>query len=296
VCTALGVGSCTSPPERSTPLIDESYVASIDEWHAQRVAHLTEPDNYLSLIGLYWLSEGENTFGSAPSNVVVLPAEHSPAVAGSLVVSDQEVIARAVPGSGVMLEDQPLTEQKIASDADGLPDILTLGDISFYVLERGGRLAVRVKDPNAQTRIGFTGIERFEVDPRYRINAEFIPFDPPQERLVSTIIGTQELFLVPGLIKFEIDGVACELLPVIASPDAQRLFLIFSDLTSSHETYGAGRFLYCEREHGGTVTLDFNKAINPPCAFTKYATCPLPPPDNKLPVRIEAGEKRYGDH
>jgi uncharacterized protein (DUF1684 family) len=295
VAASILTMSCASPQDEA-PAVDPAYVAELDTWHAERVQRLTDPNNYLTLIGLFWLEEGENGVGSDPSNTVVLPEQYSPDFAGTIVVEGEKIVAKAKTGVEIMIAGEALSEREIASDADGLPDILEISTINFYVLERGGRYAVRVKDPEAETRINFTGIERFPANPKFRIEAEFEAYDPPKKRQVATIIGTEETFLVPGVIKFELDGTPCELYPVIASPEAKMLFLIYSDETNGIESYGAGRFLYSEREKDGRVLIDFNKSVNPPCAFTRYATCPLPPPDNHLNVRIEAGEKTYGNH
>jgi uncharacterized protein (DUF1684 family) len=274
----------------------EAYKAEIDGWHEEQIRRLTEPTGYLTLIGLYWLKEGENRFGSDPENQVILPAKASPPFAGTITVDQGVITIKVEPKAEVLLRGEPVTETVISSDRDGLPDVLTMKKLSFLVLDRSGRLAVRIKDPDAETRTGFKGVDRFPVDPKYRVKAELVPYDPPKQRLVPTVIGTESKYLVPGLVRFELDGIACELEPVIFSPESQMLFFIFGDATNGKETYDAGRFLYIEREHTekGQLVVDFNKAVNPPCAYTHHATCPLPTPGNILKVRIEAGELRYG--
>jgi uncharacterized protein (DUF1684 family) len=274
----------------------EAYKAELDSWHTERIRKLTEPTGYLTLIGLYWLKDGENRFGSDPENQVILPSKASPPIAGTITVRNGEISIKVAPGTEVLLRGEPVTETVISSDKGGLPDVLTMKKLSFLVLDRSGRLAVRVKDPDAETRVGFQGVERFPVNLKYRVEAELVPYDPPKQRLVPTIIGTDSKYLVPGLVRFKLDGVVCELEPVIFSPESQMLFFIFGDTTNGKDTYDAGRFLYIEREHTkeGRLVVDFNKAVNPPCAFTHHATCPLPPPGNILKVRIEAGERRYG--
>jgi uncharacterized protein (DUF1684 family) len=293
----LMVASAVSGQEPQAK-VDEAYQAEIDEWHEQHIEKLTDPSGYLSLVGLFWLREGDNRFGSDTENEIILPADAAPPHAGMMVLDQGEITVKVAKGAEVLLRGQPVTQTKIHSDAEELPDVLTLDRLSMLVLERSGRLAVRVKDPDAATRRNFIGVERFPVNPKYRIETRLIPYDPPRKRQVPTVIGTDAEFIVPGIVRFEIDGVACELEPVLASPESQMLFFIFGDQTNGRTTYGAGRFLYCEREdEEGRIVIDFNKTVNPPCAFTHYATCPLPPPNNQLEVSIEAGERSYkGEH
>jgi uncharacterized protein (DUF1684 family) len=286
--------SCS--PQNQQPEVDPAYFDEIEEWHGERVERLSGSEDWLTVVGLHWIEEGENTFGTDASNTVALPEAAGVGVAGSIFLENGAVRAVAREGVDLKLHNEPFTEGPLISDADGPPDVLSLADITFYVIQRGDRFAVRVKDPNSEARKNFTGVDRFPVNEKYRFEAEFVPYDPPQERLVPTVIGTTVPYQVPGVVKFEVDGAQCELEPVLANPDSPILFFIFGDLTNGVESYGAGRFLYAEREKDGKVLLDFNRAVNPPCAFTPYATCPLPPPENRLSVRIEAGELAYGHH
>jgi uncharacterized protein (DUF1684 family) len=185
----------------------------------------------------------------------------------------------------------------LRSDADeGGPDLLGLGRLSIKVIARGQRLGLRVIDPESETRRGFHGIDSFPIDPRLRFAARFTPHEPPREIDIPTVIGTVETGLSPGYVEFDLDGRTHRLEPVVQDVDDPEWFFIFRDETSGEETYGSGRFLYAPAPADGVVDLDFNRSYNPPCAFTPYATCPLPPRENWLDVRIEAGEKRYGDH
>ena len=169
--------------------------------------------------------------------------------------------------------------------------MLELGRLSLHVIERGGRLGIRLKDRESPLRKAFTGLSWFPIDERYRVVARFVPYDPPKALKVPNVLGNVTPMPSPGRAEFTIDGKAVQLDGVLEEPDATELFFIFRDQTSGHETYGAGRFLYADLPKDGKLVLDFNKAYNPPCAFTPYATCPLPPPQNRLPVRIEAGRR-----
>jgi uncharacterized protein (DUF1684 family) len=298
-CAALAAlvviaASCTEAPE---PL-DPAYAAEVDAWRSQRLERLTAADGWLTLTGLYWLEPGENRFGSAPDGAIVLPDDSVPEIAGMLVVAaDGTVVAFAEEGAGVAVNGEPLTEAVLATDAQGDPDVITAGRISFYVIDREGRLAARVKDPEAETRLTFAGIEYYDIDPAYRVTARFEPYAEPREAAIPTVLGQDASMLAMGILRFSINGVELVLEPYVDSPDDDKLFLIFRDETSGVTTYGAGRFLSADAPgDDGTTVVDFNLAYNPPCAFTPYATCPLPPPQNVLNVPIEAGEKYRGEN
>jgi uncharacterized protein (DUF1684 family) len=194
---------------------------------------------------------------------------------------------------GVTLAGSPATERTLASDRGGKPDVLTAGAVRFYLIERGGKLAVRVKDPQSARRVGFAGIRYFPVDAAYRVEGTFEPYPEPREVAVATVQGPEQQMLAPGLVRFQLGGRNLTLEPFVSSPDDTEFFFVFRDATSGTETYGAGRFLDTPVPNppSTVVVLDFNKAYSPPCAFTPYATCPLPPRQNELSVRIEAGEK-----
>jgi hypothetical protein len=289
----LALGSCTEAP---TPT-DPAYLAEVEAWRADRLARLTADDGWLTLTGLFWLEPGDNPLGSAADNAVVLPDPGLPAVAGRLVLAaDGSVTAIAEPGAGLLINGEPIGERVLATDASGAPDVVTAGRVRFFIIDREGRLAARVKDPDAPARRAFTGIEHFPVDPTARVTARLEPYDEPRRVAIPTVLGEDTSMLAPGRLRFELHGRELTLEPYRESPDDTSLFLIFRDTTSGDSTYGAGRFLYAEAPGpDGTTTLDFNLAYNPPCAFTPFATCPLPPPQNWLPVPIEAGEKFSGD-
>jgi uncharacterized protein (DUF1684 family) len=288
----IAVG-CTKAPE---PL-DPAYAAEVDAWRNQRLERLTADNGWLTLTGLYWLEPGENRFGSAPDGAVVLPDDSVPEIAGMLVVAaDGTVVAFGEEGAGVRINGDPLKNTVLATDAQGSPDVITAGRISFYIIDREGRLAARVKDPEAMTRLTFAGIGQFDIDPAFRVEARFEPYAEPRQVAIPTVLGQDTSMLAMGVLRFTINGEEQVLEPYVGSPDDESLFLIFRDGTSGTTTYGAGRFLSADAPgEDGTTVLDFNLAYNPPCAFTPYATCPLPPPQNVLDIAIEAGEQFRGE-
>jgi uncharacterized protein (DUF1684 family) len=273
-----------------------SHRAEWEQWRARRLESLRREDGWLSLIGLVWLEEGENSVGSAPGSRILLPAGKAPARMGSILLEKGAVSMRAEPGSGLTADGKPVTAMPLATDAGGGPaTVLKRGSVSFYVIARGSRLGVRVKDSEAETRRAFHGIEPFPYDERFRVEARFEPYVPPRDIAVPNVLGTVETQPSPGAMVFELEGKTYRLDPVLETGESD-LFVIFGDRTNGHETYGGGRFLYAKPAVGGKTILDFNRVYNPPCVFTPYATCPLPPKQNKLPIRIEAGEKTYGEH
>jgi uncharacterized protein (DUF1684 family) len=289
----IGLAACTEAPGP----IDPAYAAEVEEWRSGRLERLTADDGWLTLTGLYWLEPGENSFGSSEDNTVVLPDESVPSVAGRLVLGPEGVVtAIANEGAVVNLNGEFLSEASLNTDAGGQPDVITAGRIQFYIINREGRLAARVKDPEAATLTGFVGIEHFPIDESFRVEARLEPYDAPKEVAVPTVQGQDTTYVAPGVLRFAIDGVEHSLEPFLSGPENERYFLIFRDATSAVTTYGAGRFLYASAvDEGGTTVLDFNLAYNPPCAFTPYATCPLPPPQNWLGASINAGEQYSGE-
>ncbi len=260
------------------------YAGQIEEWRAQREARLKADDGWLTVVGLFWLAEGPNTAGSDPSSSVLLPS--GPAHAGVFERHGDHVAFRA-------LADGLVSKSDLKSDAGGKPDLLQFDGLTMFAIRRGDRLGIRVKDSRSVYRTGFTGLHWFPVSEPSRVIAKFIPYDPPRTVSIPTILDTIEKQPSPGYAVFKVNGVACRLDAVV---EDNELFFIFRDLTAGKQTYASGRFLKADLPKDGTAILDFNKAYNPPCAFTPYATCPLPPPQNRLNVRIEAGELNYGHH
>ncbi len=282
------VPSCTAPAS-----IDQDYVADIERYRADRVERLQRADGWLTLLGLFWLEPGETTFGSAPSNPILLPGSAVPPVAGRFLYDGTSVRLVAEPGLGATVDGQPIEELSFDHPPGGSAPVVTLGRLRILVIERGGRHAVRVKDAEHPAREQFSGLDYYPIRPEYRVRARLIPFDEPEPVEVATVIEANARYFVPGKLEFELDGLPLSLDPLISEPSETELFIIFKDGTSGGETYPAGRYLYATLE-GEEAVLDFNKAYNPPCAFTSFATCPLPPPQNRLDLPIRAGERRYG--
>lgn len=276
------------------PPADADYRAEIETWRAKRTESLRRADGWLTLAGLFWLKEGENRVGSDPSNRVLLPAA-APKFLGVILVSRGAASVRVSPGAAVTHDGQRVAAMALRTDAQGEPTVLTHGTVSFQVIERGKRLAARVKDSQSPVRLAFHGIDSYPIDRLWRFEARFEPYDPPKQIPIPNVLGTMENEGSPGAVIFDFQGRSYRL-DAVTESGTEELFLIFGDQTNGTQTYGAGRFLYADAPSGGRTVVDFNKAYNPPCAFTPYATCPLPPPQNRLPIRIEAGEKRYGKH
>lgn len=263
------------------------YVETIDRWRAEAEERLRDEDGWLALAGLLWLQRGENPFGSDQALPVALPEGAAPALAGAIHYDGAAATVRAAPGVDLRVNGEPAAERALRSDADGPPDLVQVGRLTFFLIRRGARLGVRVRDPESPARRGFAGRRWFPVRPEYRISARFVPYDPPRTISNLNILGDTEEKLSPGYAAFEIDGQSVAL---DATRAGDGLFFVFRDATSGRETYGAARFLAAPAPADGRVELDFNKAVSPPCAFTAYATCPLPPRQNVLAVRIPAGE------
>lgn len=285
----------------SAPSAD--VVHQVEQWRAARLQRLTAPDGWLSLIGLDWLHEGANRVGSAADNDVVLKA--GPAHLGTVTVGkDGSVHIELAPDSGATVDGKPVSHAVLVDDmhaGEGAPTTVRFGTASFYVIDRDGRKALRVKDSEAPTRKHFLGIDYFPIDPSWHIVADWVPFVPAHKLEIGSVIGTIDAVDVPGKAVFERDGHRYELLPYQEEPGGE-LFFVLADRTSGKQTYGAARFLYAALPAGGIdkpgkLVLDFNQAYNPPCAFTPFATCPLAPPENRLDLAVTAGEKKYrGGH
>lgn len=275
----------------------EVHRAEIEAWRAKRIASLKREDGWLTLVGLFWLQEGENRLGSDPaSNRIVFPKDTAPKTMGSLDLSKGIVTLRSDPGAGLTSDGRPVTTMTLRSDAEGSPTVVKHGRISFFLIKRGERLGVRVKDSANPTLLAFRGIDTYPIDSRWRFEARFEAYAPGKTIAVPNILGSVEQQKSPGAVVFETSGRECRL-DAVTEDGSDELFLIFGDQTNGVDTYGGGRFLYAAPPgKDGRVVLDFNKAYNPPCVFTPYATCPLPPAQNRLPIRVEAGEKRYGGH
>ena len=284
--------------EESPEQAPDAYHSEIQEWQQERAERLQADDGWLSLVGLHWLEDGPNTIGSGPDNSIVFPEGKAPKALGTIILirgSEDRAVIQFEPaeGSELYVDGKPVTRMiELTSDASGDPTELRHGTLSFFAIVRGDRFGLRVRDSESPALVSFAGLEHFPVDPRWKIEARFEPYDPPMMIPIANIVGIESEEPSPGAIVFEVRGRTYRLDALDGGED--ELFIIFSDATTGNETYGAGRYLYTPRARaGGRIVIDFNKAYNPPCAFTEFATCPLPPRQNKLRIRIEAGEKNY---
>ncbi len=274
----------------SAPAAD--HVKQVETWRAQRVERLKAPGGWLSLIGLHWLKDGRNTVGSASSNDIVLAA--GPARLGTIMLKDGKAVIELDAKSGATIDGKAVKSAPLVDDANPKPTTVAFGSASFYLIERNGKMGLRVKDTEAKARKGFKGIDSYPIDASWRIEAKYVAYDKPRTLDVPNVLGLVDKMTVPGKVSFTRDGKTFDLLPVLETADAKELWFIFSDRTSGKETYGSGRFLYSDLPgKDGKLVIDFNRAYNPPCAFTSYATCPLAPPENRLDLAVKAGEKKY---
>jgi len=272
-----------------------TFEKDVMDWRNARVARLRKPDGWLSLVGLHWVEPGVHQVGKADANDIQLRT--GPAKLGTLTLKDGKATLKPNPAAGVTIDGKPVVgEVALRSDATTDPNGPTIvsfnkGTANFQLIERSGRFALRVKDANAPTRTGFVGIDYFDADPAWRFNAKFEPHPKGKTIQIASVINTIDPMINSGTVTFQKDGKTYKL-EVVDEGDGA-LFLIFADRTNGKTTYGAGRFLYAEPVKNGMTVVDFNKSYNPPCVFTHYATCPLPPPENRLDLVITAGEKSY---
>ncbi len=287
VLTLIFVAGCEK--DRGNP----EYIKSIKQWHEQRVARLKTETGWLNLVGLYWLKEGKNTFGSKKDNDIIFP-ENAPAHIGTFILNDSSVSVKINPEVEVTADSHKVVDMNLYDDLSDSTTVLRLGSLRWFVINRNGKYGVRLRDLNTPLLKEFKGIDTYPVDEKWKIEARFEKYSSPKVIEIPTILGSVENDTVEGRLVFRVNGEMHTLDPV---SEGNEFFVIFADETNGEETYGAGRFLYTEKPDSlGMVVLDFNKAYNPPCAFTRFATCPLPPKQNYLHLKVTAGEKNYGDH
>lgn len=267
-----------------------TYKAGIEQWRKEREANLRKDSGWLTVAGLFWLKNGENRAGTAAINEIALPPQSAPARVGSFLFRNGKTVFTAESGVEVSAAGKPVRTLEMKPDVPGPADTITIGALSMLVIRRGDRYAIRLRDSNSSFRKQFSGLHWFDVDEAWRIRAKWVPYNPPKKVGVLNIIGITEPAICPGYASFRLAGKEFRLEP---TAEDDQLFFVFRDLTAGKETYPSGRFLYAAAPSDGYVILDFNKAYNPPCAFTPYATCPLPSPQNRLQVRIPAGELVY---
>ena len=277
----------------ATPTLTAAYAKEVETARAERIARLTAPDGWLTLTGLHFLAAGDNTIGSARDNAIVFAT--GPAHLGKVTLAaDGRLRIALSPAADARVNGRSVLVADLDYGNEGRATVVSCGTLSFFALERGGKRALRVRDRESVRRTQFRGLDYFPTDPAWRIEARWVALAEPREISLTNTLGQASPALVTGRAVFERDGKSFELLPIedgVGGP----LFFVISDLTSGKETYAAARFLYAEPPVDGKIVLDFNLAQNPPCAFTPFATCPLPPQENRLPLAVTAGEKDYRD-
>jgi uncharacterized protein (DUF1684 family) len=273
------------------------YQKTIAEWRALQEAKLKADDGWLTVVGLHWLKEGENRVGSNASFEVPLP-KAAPDRVGTITVKGGKVRFKPAAAVAVSLNGKPAVEAELKSDAEPKYDVLAVGKVKFFVIKREDKFGVRVKDNDSAARKEFSGLRWYPVDPSWRIQAKFIPWDKPHPLTFDTTVGVKERDESPGYVSFQRSGKRFTMEPVV---DGKQLWFVMRDSTSGKTTYAASRFLYADLPKGGiqksgVVEIDFNRAENPPCVFTDFATCPLPPAQNRLRLEVTAGEQMYRGH
>lgn len=279
--------SCENPkqdPENYSPFEKAEY-----EWQENRANSMTSKTSWLTIAGLFWLEEGENSFGTDKNAEIILPENSAPLSAGRFILKNDEVKVIPAPGAELKIEGKKIGEMVLKSE------VIELNDLRMWVIKRGDRYAIRLRDFNAPAYKNYQGLDFFQPNQQFKINADLISYPTPKSITVATVVGNEVSYNCRGYVKFIIDGKEYRLDAFDTSRGANILYFIFKDATSGHETYGSSRFMYSDILADGSVDLNFNRAYNPPCAYTPYATCPLPPPQNILAARIEAGEKNYGN-
>ncbi|MBV9769156.1 MAG: DUF1684 domain-containing protein [Bryobacterales bacterium] len=269
---------------------DGPYRQEVEQWRVKHQNQLAADDGWLTVVGLDWLKESANRVGADPSSEVPLPPGSAPQHIAIISFHAGKAVLQPVPGVPLKLNGKPATEAVLREDQD----VLAINRLKFYLIRRGDRAGIRLKDNDSAARKNFKGLSWYPVDPSWRIPAKFTAYTAPHTLSFHNTIGQEETEQSPGYVTFQRDGREFRLEPML---DEGKLFFVFRDQTSGKTTYGASRFLYAEPlkegARQGIVWLDFNEAENPPCAFTDYATCPLPPPQNRLALAVTAGEKKY---
>lgn len=278
-----------------SPLLaaDQGYRAEVARWRAERAAKLKADDGWLTVVGLFWLKQGENRIGADPASEIALPRGAAPEHAGVITLSGERVRLTVASGVDASVNGKRTASAELRSDAAGKPDVVAIGRLRLLLLSRGGRYAIRLKDNDSVFRKEFTGLRWYPVEESWRIRAKFVAYPAPHKMVFDTPVGVKEEMESPGYATFTRGGQEYRL---EAAREGDGLFFVFRDGTSGKTTYGGARFLNTASPRNGTVVLDFNRAVNPPCAFTPYATCPLAPRQNRLTLEIPAGEMKYSEH
>lgn len=286
---AAGVGRAQGrSPGRAAPPADD-----LARWRASQEEKLRAPEGWLSIAGLFFLAPGPNTVGSEPSSQVRLPVDAAPPRVGTLSLREGRIGFELAPAVEATLNGQPARTGELRPAAAGPArpaDVLRIGRLALQVHRSGPRLAVRLRDPDHPVRTTFTGLRWYAPDPAWSVTADFVPYATPRRVALLNVLGDELEVASPGVVKFTAGGQA---LSLVAFEENGKLWFVFTDTTAGEGTYKAARFLYADPPRNGKVTLDFNRAENPPCAYNPFTTCPLPPRENRLPIAVTAGERDY---
>jgi uncharacterized protein (DUF1684 family) len=291
---SAAVVACANPDPRP-PFDSAAYHADLTKWKADRLKEVAGAGGWITLAGLYWLEPGDNSFGADSANAIVLPKGKARPRAGVLRLVGDTVWLDAAPKTTITADSQPVHSLRLRTDADSAPTQLRLGPLALTVIRRHDRTALRVKDSTHPALKQFAGIDLFPLDTAWRLAGRFEPHTPPDSITIVDVTGAVTNYPSPGAVVFSAGGTK-QRLDVLEDTTAKDYWILFRDATSGRETYGAGRYLHVPLpDAGGNVVIDFNRAYNPPCAFTPYATCPLPPRQNRMSIAIPAGERRYAE-
>jgi len=294
VAVSVSCGFASAADNSAPAAVDSAYQQAFEKWKGELVDDLKQ--EWLPLAGLFWLKPGENSFGADPKNAIVFPK--GPAHAGSFILQGKTVTARFAPDAKATMAGKPATTAELQPDTSGDPTVVELGSLRLHVIVRGERVGIRLKDLESDAVRQYRGPQFFPLDLSYRVTATWIPSDGKQTVDVPNVLGDISPTPIAGIAVFKINGQELRLTD-LGGDASKGLFFVFSDPTSKSNTYPGGRFLKTEPVTNGNVVLDFNRAYNPPCAVTAYATCPLAPKENRLRVPIPAGEEydhKHGHH
>jgi uncharacterized protein len=290
LCVVLGAGAVAAALANAAT-IDPAYQASVEKWRQNYEAMLRSDDGWFTVTGLFWLHEGDNRFGSDPLGDIVVPGKNIPAQIGVFAFHAGKVVVHAQPSAKMLFNGKPADTAELHPDAPN--ERLALGELAFFLHASGTRFGIRLKDKNSKARREFGGLHWFPIDPSYRVTARYTPYPAPKTVQTQNIVGDFDPYIMIGTVAFTLHGKQYQLEASENMPGAGTLFIVFRDLTSGKLTDSAARFLVAAPPKNGTVVLDFNEAYNPPCAYTAYATCPLPSPGNRMRLAIPVGEKNY---
>lgn len=265
------------------------------QWRSEHEEQMKANDSWLNLVGLFWLQEGENIFGTSDLAHIVLPKHATVNEAGVIYLEDGKVRYKMGRAQRAIYYTEGSPEGTAKNEGQlVVGDVLGHNNLRMFLIERDGRLAIRARDLRSRNFLNFEKLEFYRPKKKYIVEADYQAYDEPDTMRISTVINTEIQMLVPGVLSFELDGQKVEILPTLESAEDDEFFIMFKDQTSGSSTYAGGRFLYAKLPgESGKVSLNFNRAFNPPCAYTDYATCPLPPPENWITVPVEAGERLY---